>query len=82
MKALEADEELNFDTQAKFKTPPPGFIEMTDCSRYKSGKPEEESESNLQRKIDLDVFDDDDLELELEEFDPIDTSFQQLNLNK
>ncbi len=73
MEKVEASEEINFDTKAKFPAPPPGFNNLIDCSRYKQIDPLEEREKRLQQKVDLDEFDE--IELE-EEFDEIDDSIK------
>ncbi len=75
MKRLETDEQLKFDTDVRFRPGPPGYTNLTDCTRYKSGSVVDESEANMRKKSDLDVFD----ELEFEEFDDIDTSGLRLN---
>ena len=76
MQKLEASEDIDFDTEASFPKPPPGFRDLVDCSRYKQADPEEERGTRLDEKIDLDEFDEIELEEEFEELDlpKIDTS--------
>ncbi|MEL6388640.1 MAG: transglycosylase domain-containing protein [Bacteroidota bacterium] len=69
MKAIEADEEINFNTGATFPKPPPGIQDLIDCNRYKQIDPEEELESRLEQQMDLDVFDEIELEDEFEEME-------------
>jgi len=76
MQKVEASEEIDFNTKASFATPPPGFRDLVDCTRYKQVDPEEERGTRLDEKIDLDEFDEIELEEEFEELDlpEIDTS--------
>jgi len=67
MKKVEASEEINFDVTAKFPSPPAGFKDIVDCSRYKQKEPELEQEARLQEKIDLDEFGDDPFDMDFEE---------------
>ncbi len=66
MKSLEEDQNINFDVKARFKVGPPGFAELTDCSRHKSGSHQDENEQNIKKRADLEDFD------ELEDFDDLD----------
>ena len=72
MKKVEEDEDIAFNTEVAFPSPPPGYKELTDCSRYKQQDPDEEREERLEQRIELDEFDDIELgdEFELEN-DPI-----------
>lgn len=80
MKAIEADTDINFDTDAKFADPPPGFSDLADCSRYKQKDPEEERDNRLNQQVELDEFDDIELdEFELEEDLP---EVDSLRINK
>lgn len=80
MKAIEADTDINFNTDAKFASPPPGFRDLADCSRYKQKDPEKERDDRLDQKIELDEFDDIELdEFELEEDLP---EIDSLRINK
>lgn len=64
LQKIEADEEIAFDTEAKFRTPPPGFAEFVDCSKYKEVTPEDEQSEIQESKQKLDEFE--------EEFDDFD----------
>ncbi len=76
MKKVEASEEIGFDVTATFKEPPAGFSDLADCTRYKQREPEEEQNSRLQEKIDLEEFGDDEFGEFGDEFEetPVDTS--------
>ncbi len=76
MKRIEADPDINFNSDVSFPEPPPGFQELADCSRYKQQDPEEEREIRLDQQEELNEFDDIELdEFELEdELPEIDTS--------
>lgn len=80
LKKLEADEEINLNTDVSFPSPPEGFREFVDCSKYKEITPEEEQAEIRENKKQLDEFEEefgDDFEDEFEdEFNdlPIDTS--------
>ena len=76
MQKIEGSEEIDFNIKASFSTPPPGFNDLVDCTRYKQRDPEEERGTRLDDKIDLDEFDEIELEEEFEELDlpEIDTS--------
>lgn len=88
LKRLEADEEINLNTDVNFPSPPVGFSEFVDCTKYKEIAPEEEQAGILESKKQLDEFEeefgddfdddfddefDDDFEEELEDM-PIDTT--------
>lgn len=80
LKKLEADEEINLNTNVNFPTPPEGFSEFVDCSRYKEITPEEEQAEIIENKKQLDEFEEEfgeefgeEFEEEFEDF-PIDTS--------
>ncbi|MFT6807420.1 MAG: penicillin-binding protein 1A [Saprospiraceae bacterium] len=73
MQKIEASEEIDFNTKASFAPPPPGFRDLVDCTRYKQRDPEEERGTRLDEKIDLDEFDEIELEEELD-LPEIDTS--------
>lgn len=76
MQKVESSKEIGFDVKASFPKPPPGFNDLVDCTRYKQNDPEEERGTRLDEKIDLDEFDEIELEEEFEELDlpEIDTS--------
>jgi len=65
MKRIEADSDIGFDTDVSFSDPPPGFGDLSDCSRYKQIDPQEERDVRLDQKESLDEFDD----IEFDEFD-------------
>lgn len=70
LKRLEADEEINLNTDVRFPTPPEGFQEFVDCSKYKEVAPEEEQAEILENKKALDEFEEefgDDFEDEFDE---------------
>jgi len=71
MKKIEADPDINFDTRVRFPKAPPGINEFIDCSRYKQVDPEEERGSRLEEKVDLDEFDEIELEDEFDDFDEL-----------
>ncbi len=84
LKRLEADEDINLNTSVRFPTPPEGFAEFVDCSKYKEVAPEEEQAEILENKKALDEFEeefgddfedefDEDFDEELEDM-PIDTT--------
>lgn len=80
MKKIEASKDIAFDIKATFPPAPPGFMDLVDCTRYKQVDPEQERGTRLSEKIDLDEFDEIELEDEFQDvFDdldpaPIDTS--------
>ena len=75
MKKVEEDPDIQFDTDVSFPKSPPGYSELTDCTRYKQQDPEEERENRQDEKSQLDEFDDIELdEFELEDELRIDTS--------
>ena len=85
LKRLEADEEINLNTNVRFTTPPEGFAEFVDCSKYKEVKPEDEQAEIIENKKELDEFEeefgddfdeefDEDFEEEFDEDMPIDTT--------
>ena len=80
LKKLEADEDINLNTNVRFPTPPEGFAEFVDCSKYKEVAPEEEQAEILENKKALDEFEEefgDDFEEDFdEEFEdmPIDST--------
>ena len=69
LKKLEADEEINLNTDVNFPTPPEGFREFVDCSKYKEIAPEEEQAEILKNKNQLDDFEEEFGEEFDEEFD-------------
>ncbi len=71
MQKLEASEEVDFDTGVSFPKPPPGFEDLVDCTRYKQRDPEEERGTRIDQKIDLDEFDEIELESEFDDFGEI-----------
>jgi len=46
LQALEKDSLANFNPEAEFPLPPPGFLEFIDCEKYKQKSVEEEQEFN------------------------------------
>ena len=75
MQKIEADPDIQFDTDVSFPKPPPGYSDLTDCTRYKQEDPDEERENRQDEKSELDEFDDIELdEFELEDELRIDTS--------
>ena len=68
MKALEADTDVNFDTDADFIEPPVGFIDFVDCERYKQIRPEDEFTQSVEQQASFDEFDEE-FDEEFEEFD-------------
>ena len=78
MKKVEEDEEIKFNTELKFITSPPGFTALTDCSRYKNQDPDEERDELLDERIELDDFDDIELEGEFDDIEQ-DSTFKFLN---
>jgi len=82
LKKLEADEDIDFNTEARFSTPPEGFSEFVDCSKYKEIAPEEEQAEILQNKKALDEFEEefgDDFEDEFE--DDFDEDFEDMPID-
>lgn len=71
LKALEVDEECQYDETIKFSTPPKGFADMVDCDRYKQGEPEDELNQTIEEKALDDEFEEefDDEEFEEGEFE-------------
>ena len=65
MKRLEADSDIAYNSDVSFPEPPAGFQELADCSRYKQQDPEEERDLRMDQKVELDEFDD----IELDEFE-------------
>jgi len=82
LKKLEADEDIDFNTEARFSTPPEGFSEFVDCSKYKEIAPEEEQAEILENKKALDEFEEefgDDFEDEFE--DDFDEDFEDMPID-
>ncbi len=70
MKAIEADEEINFDIEADFPEPPPGFIDFVDCDKYKQVRPEDEFIQSVEAQSSFDEFDEE-FEEEFDEFEDL-----------
>ena len=77
LKRIEADEELNYNPNMNFVTPPSEYYDIIDCDRYKQQDVEEEQQERLQTEQVDDEFEDEEFELgdeficedeELEEF--------------
>lgn len=70
MKAIEKDEDCEYDSSIKFVEPNEDFFSIIDCDKYKQIKPEEERTQTLQEKLRHDEFEEE--EFEFDEFDEFD----------
>ncbi len=53
LKGIEKDSLADFDTEAKFPTPPIGYLDLVDCEKYKQKSVEEEqTENQLSKRSD------------------------------
>lgn len=70
LRKVEQDSSIQFDPTLKFQDPPAGFIDLTDCEKYKQSSVEEEQAELRAQREDQDAFDEDfdaQLDAELEE---------------
>ncbi len=83
LQAIEADSLANFNTEAKFPTPPIGYLDLVDCDKYKQKSVEEEqTDVNLNKRADDFDNEFDEFEEEFDDFDlDEDTEALEENLN-
>ncbi len=85
MKRIEADEELAYDSNREFVTPPSEYYDLIDCERYKQQDVEEEAQERMDEKALSDEFEEEEFDFDGEfeeewEEEPIDTSRFNRNL--
>lgn len=69
LRKLEQDTTCDYDYEAKFRDPPPGFFDMVDCGKFKEITPEEEQAEIIAKRKTNDAFGDDEFEDEFENED-------------